>query len=152
MANEAVREFFDKLAPEWQDAEEEKSIRDKLVGMMGIPEKSDIIDIGSGKGIMLAHLLKTNPETITAVDISEKMLSYAMDRYSDPRIAFLAEDLLEAKLPEFDAAVIFNAYPHFLDKQALAEKMGAIVKPGGLFIICHSRSRQIINRGHEGGL
>ncbi len=36
---------------------------------------------------------------------------------------FLCDDILTADLPVPDAVFIFNAYPHLLDKTALAKKL-----------------------------
>jgi len=148
--NTKMREFFDELAPEWAPPDEEYDVRDRIVAMMQPGKNSLIADIGSGRGVMFPHLLKSEPRSLVSVELSSEMVRLAMDEHRDPRITFLNCDILEADLPEVDAALIFNAYPHFLDKRALGAKLAAHIKPGGIFVIAHSRSRETINGGHTG--
>ena len=150
-ANKEMRDFFDGLAPDWAPHEGEYDTRDELVRMMAIPEGSLIADIGSGRGVMFPHLLKTNPSGIISVELSPEMVRMAKQDHNDPRISYLSCDILEAALPELDAAVIFNAYPHFLDKIALSNKLASHIKKGGIFVIAHSRGKETINGGHTTG-
>ena len=148
--NKDIAEFFDKLAPEWSNNPQEYNIREKLIAMTGLLPNSVIADIGCGKGVMFDHLLKTNPAKIIAVDISAEMLREAKKLYSDERIEYINDDFSDAELPILDAAVIFNAYPHFLDKQALIKKLSQTVKKNGMVVIAHSKGKDIINGVHEG--
>jgi len=118
--------------------------------MMRLFPHSVIADIGCGKGVMFEHLLQTNPAKIIAVDISGEMLRLAKDLFSDSRIEYVNDDFLDASLPMLDAAVIFNAYPHFLDKAALAKKLAQTIKRNGTVIIAHSRGKSKINGVHHG--
>jgi len=147
--NAHIKAFFDRLAPVWIDREEEAAARDALVERMAIPEGSVIADIGCGKGVMETHLLRREPRGIVAIDLSEEMIAAAHERYNDLRVQFLCGDFLELDLPVFDAAVIFNAYPHFLDKPALVQKLTENVRSGGIVSICHSASREVINSRHD---
>lgn len=145
-----VKEFFDRLAEDWDNCPEEYHIRERLVRLMGLRRGSIIADIGCGTGVMFEHLLKTEPRGIIAVDVSERMLEKAKSLCADARISYINRDVLYAPLPQLDAAVIFNAYPHFLNKAALAVKLERHIKPRGMLIIAHSQCRAAINRLHEG--
>jgi len=145
-----MKDFFDRLAPTWEDNGEDYGVREKLVEMMKLPGRAVIADIGCGKGVMLPHLLERSPERILAIDFSSNMLEGAKRRHKDSRITFINDDLLEVDLPALDAAVLFNGYPHFLDKRALAAKLAAHVKPGGIVIVAHSKSKKEINGVHRG--
>ena len=149
MSNE-MASFFDDLAPEWDNAPSGYDLRDKLTSMMGISSNSVIADIGCGKGVMFEHLLKTKPAKIIAIDISGEMIRLAKELFSDDRIEYINGDLLEIPLPTLDAAVFFNSYPHFLDKEGLADKLASTLKKGGKFIIAHSLSKEKINGAHSG--
>jgi demethylmenaquinone methyltransferase/2-methoxy-6-polyprenyl-1,4-benzoquinol methylase len=142
--------YFDKLAPGWIDSPGEHAVCEKLVSMMELPANSVIADIGCGRGVMFPHLLKTNPAKIIAVDISAEMLRLAKER-QDARITCINGDFLEAPLPAraLDAAVFYNSYPHFLNKEALVEKLAQTVKQNGRVIIAHSRPRAAINGVHK---
>lgn len=147
--NSEMKSFFDKLAPSWDNNAEEYEIRERITSMMGLGKNSLIADIGCGQGVMFQHLLKTEPRGILAIDISGEMLEHAKKMYPDERITYMNEDILQASLPHIDAAVIFNAYPHFMDKKALAKKLAENVRPGGLIVIAHSLSKEKINCIHK---
>jgi SAM-dependent methyltransferase len=151
--NTEMEAFFDRLAPTWTDNADEYEVREKIVERMNLPADCVIADIGCGKGVMFEHLLKTNPRSIVGVDLSGEMLRHAQELYQgDARLSFIKADVLTVDLPELDAAVIFNSYPHFLDKKALAEKLAAHIRKGGSVIIAHSVSRSRINERHKGGM
>ena len=141
--------FFDKLAPIWDNSPHEYDKREEIVSMMRLPPHSVIVDAGCGKGIMFEHLLKTNPDKIIAVDISGEMLRLAKKLFKSSRIEFIHDDFLSATLPILDAVVIFNSYPHFLDKKTLAEKLASSLKKNGILIIAHSRSKVEVNSIHN---
>ena len=148
--NQDMQSFFDRLAADWDSCPDEYETREKIVSLAEIPKGSVIADIGCGRGVMFEHLLKTEPKKLIAVDLSGEMIRHAKEKFSDPRIAFFNEDLLEMSLPEVDAAIIYNAYPHFLDKHALGGKLAEVIGQGGILIIAHGRSRALINGTHRG--
>lgn len=149
--NKEMKDFFDNLAPVWEINEEEYGIRERLIDMIDLKKGSLIADIGCGKGVMFGHLLKTEPRKIIAVDISSEMLKYAKESFSDERITCINEDVLTASLPVLDAALIFNSYPHFIDKRALAKKLAEHIRPDGCIVIAHSCSKKQINGRHKEG-
>ena len=148
--NNDTAAFFDKLAPEWDSAPAEYETREKLINLMGLARNSVVADIGCGRGILFEHLLKTNPARIIAVDISGEMIRLAKKLYGDKRLEYVNGDFLDVPLPMLDAAVFFNSYPHFLDKEALAEKLPGILKKGSAMIIAHSLGKAEINGMHTG--
>jgi demethylmenaquinone methyltransferase/2-methoxy-6-polyprenyl-1,4-benzoquinol methylase len=149
MDEHQVKDYFDKHAASWSTSPDELLRLQSITDMMGLKEQSVIADIGCGRGVMLAPLLGTNPKAIYAVDISEEMIRYAEQTFPDKRITFINGDVLAAKLPMLDCALLFNAYPHFHDKKALAGKLSEHVRPGGFAVIAHSRGREHINRIHD---
>ena len=149
MKQSEMRKFFDKLAGGWEADPAEFDVRETLVEMMRIPGGSTIADIACGRGVMIPHLLKTDPARIIGIDLSGEMIKYAREQHTDERVEFICADLLDASLPPLDAAVIFNSYPHFLDKSSLRVKLAEVVKPGGILIIAHSVSKEHINSRHK---
>ena len=142
--------FFDRLAPEWDNAPAEYETREKLTAMMSLSPNGVIADIGCGKGVMFEHLLKTCPAKLIAVDVSGEMIRLAKELFGDDRLEYINGDFLDAELPALDAAVFFNSYPHFLDKVDLADKLALTLKKGGVMIIAHSASKTKINGAHSG--
>jgi len=150
--NIEMKEYFDRLAPSWATDESEKVIREEIQRMSDFKSGAVIADIGSGKGVMVPHLLETNPSCIIEIDISSEMIRFAKEQWDDIRIKFLCGDILQLDVPPCDAAVIFNALPHFVDRRKLAQKLASILKPKGTVIIAHSKSRKAINEIHREGI
>lgn len=144
-----MRAFFDSAAPSWDNHTDESKLRRRLVGMMDIKEHSLIADIGCGKGVMFEALLETRPRGIIAIDLSGEMVMHAKMLFHDERLMYINGDILGAFLPTLDCALMFNSYPHFKDKKALAEKLSKHLRSSGSLIIAHSRSRERINGVHK---
>jgi len=142
--------FFDRLAPDWNNHPEEYEKREQILSLSGFSAGSIIADIGCGCGVMLEHLLKSKPKEIVAIDVSGEMLRCARNSFNSPCITYRQEDFLQAELPTLNAAIIYNAYPHFLDKKSFAEKAAKVIKKGGFLIIAHGCSKEVINGCHSG--
>ncbi|MEG2259925.1 MAG: class I SAM-dependent methyltransferase [Oscillospiraceae bacterium] len=147
-----MKDFFDKLAPYWGPNSGESNERDKIIELADIKPNSVIADIGCGKGVMIPHLLSTDPHEIIGVDVSTEMIRFAELEWLDLRVSFIAGDILKTELPPLDVAMIYNAYPHFLDKTALSEKLFSSLNENGTVIIAHSRSKEKINGIHKEGI
>lgn len=149
---DANRQFFNKLAPTWEDAAEFAPVRDEIVVRAAIPAGSVILDAGCGRGVMVPHLLKSEPRKLFELDLSDEMIRLNRERWGkDPVIGFLCGDLLTMELPSPDAVIFFNAYPHFMDKKKLARKLSDTLPEQGLVVIAHSRGRDAINHMHKDG-
>jgi len=142
--------YFDRLAPNWDNSPADYDTRERLTAMMGLPQGSVIADVGCGKGVMIEHLLKTEPQQIIAVDISAEMIRHGKTLIDDLRVEFINGDFYEVSFPRLDAVVFFNSYPHFIDKGSLADKLAQIIKEGGTLVIAHSFGRVDINGKHDG--
>jgi len=142
--------FFDRLAPDWDNALLKSGVREKLISLLDVPPNSVIADVGCGRGVILEHLLETNPIKIFAIDVSGEMIRLAEESFDDDRVEFIKSDFYTADLPILDVAIFFNSYPHFIDKDGLAFKLSKVIKKGGIIIIMHSLSRAEINGCHTG--
>ena len=113
------REFFDKLAPVW-DNTESNSTPDKInfiLDLIGIEKGQRILDLGTGTGVLLPYLAERTGETgsIMAVDYSEGMLQRAKEKFSGliPKPLFLNSDFENETLPgEYDHIILYCVYPH----------------------------------------
>ena len=79
------------------------------------------------------------------------MVENARNNFADdPAVDFVASDALELdEANQFDEVVIYNAYPHFFDKPALAKKVYRLLKPGGRFAVAHGSGKDEINGHHQ---
>lgn len=101
------------------------------------------LDIACGTGVTFDYLLAQGVESLTAIDISDEMARIAQAKYAhDSRVTVLTGDFLQLEAPPFDCALLYNAYPHFLDKPALLAHAAALLKPGGRFTVAHGMGRR----------
>ena len=147
--NTDMATFFDELASDWDNAPDEYETRERLTGMMSLSPNATIADIGCGQGVLFEHLLKADPAKIIAVDISGEMIRFAEELFNGNRIEYVHGDFLDVRLPMLDAAIFFNSYPHFIDKDSLIDKLAQVLKRGGTMIIAHNLSRLEINGMHK---
>ncbi|MEA5004051.1 MAG: class I SAM-dependent methyltransferase [Christensenella sp.] len=147
-----IQSFFDRLADTWDTYNQEDG--EKLRSMLsttGLVRHAHILDIGCGTGILFPYLLEYAPAHIDAVDISARMVEIAQKKNTDARIHVYHTDFYDLpKSITYDVAVIYNAYPHFLDKPLFTEKLFSLLAPGGRFILMHGSGRKKINGVHHG--
>lgn len=98
-----------------------------------------ILDIGAGTGLLSNFLLNRYPEArITLIDISEKMLEVARQRFSgNENVKYVVGDYTKINLSEdFDMIVSALSIHHLedFDKKELIKKCYSILKPNGIFI------------------
>ncbi len=146
-----VAAYFDKLAEEWQHTcKLPHDTRRRLDQLLPDLEDKRILDVACGTGVMVPYYLKRNAAHVTAIDISENMAAIAKETFAgEERVQVLCGDVLTAPLDPVDIVIIYNAYPHFLDKEALVARVNALLAPGGVCLIAHSMGRGALN-GHHG--
>ena len=57
-------------------------------------------------------------------------------------------DLFEMTQETFDRIIIYNAYPHFMEKDKVVQKVAELLNPSGRFIVAHGACREKINGCH----
>ena len=148
------REFFNSMAEKWDStvSHDEGKIR-SILNMVELGEGSKVLDVGTGTGVMIPflHFYTGNTGVIIAVDISEKMLEVARNKFCFENVEFISDDVLEMELPVdyFDCIMCYSMFPHFSDKKVAIEKLAKYLKKDGKFVICHSQSREAINNLHK---
>lgn len=152
---EAVREFFDGLAPEWDDrCEHDLGRLARVLDATDVRQGSRVLDIACGTGLLAPFYLERGAAHVEGVDLSEAMVARAREKAATAgwggRVAFTAGDACSMELPPCDHAVVFNAIPHFADPAALAANVSRALLPGGRLTIAHDASREQIDGGHRG--
>lgn len=145
--------YFDERAANWNEQAEPVGPKHLMIAQLaGVHEGSRVLDVGCGTGIMERAYLELEAASIVGLDLSEAMLACARTSFSDvpaERLRFECYDILDFTSNEpFDVVVIYNAYPHILDKEALVEATASLLVPGGRFLVAHGMSRETLNAHH----
>ena len=80
------------------------------------------------------------------------MVELARKKWGDePRVALICGDaeVFDSE-KRYDAIVVYNAFPHFVDPTALIRQLTSLLKEGGRLTVAHGASREKINRHHQG--
>ena len=97
------------------------------------------LDLGAGTGLLTAFIISSFPNaTVTLMDLSEKMLEKARERFSlNKRVNFLIWDYSHSTLPEeYDLIVSAMSIHHLSDneKKSLYQRVFDALKREGAFI------------------
>lgn len=147
--------FFDDLADHW-DAEEVADIDkrlEKVVSLSRIVEGESVLDVGTGTGVLIPHLLRAiGPSgNIVAIDISSEMLEKARGKRYRNNVRFVLASIENSGLPNecFDKIFCNAVYPHFENKQKALSELKRILQDGGALIISHPIGREKVNSIHR---
>lgn len=147
------RDFFNEVADKWDQMcnHDEAKLR-YITKMAGISQGDCILDVGTGTGVMIPyiHEMIGDEGEITAIDLAEKMLEVAKQKYPFSNVHFVLGDIYDAYLPKnhFDVIMCYSVFPHFQDKPKVISRMAGLLKPSGRLVIAHSQSRKAINEIH----
>jgi SAM-dependent methyltransferase len=121
------------------------SLHEPLIGRILRRRKFDvtahrtILDVGSGAGQILGHLLRqTHPDTrLVAFDLSPRMVRRARQRLKSERPLYVAGDLMHLPFSDnsFDCATCGWVIEHLPDLKAGLNEIGRVLRPGGSVLI-----------------
>lgn len=142
---------FDQLAPHWKNTPESISVASRLLDSLGISHHHKILDVASGTGILLSVLtdMGISPTRYVAIDLSNKMLEELTNEF--PQVESYCMDF-ENKIKFefcFDYIIIYDSIPHFENLDRVFANACHNLKPGGKFIIAHSRTRAGLQAHHR---
>lgn len=148
-------EFFDSYADRWDSMEREDIcvLLDRVVRESGVKPGTDILDVGTGTGVIIPCLLEATDGIcrIRAIDISSGMLRVARSKGFPENVSFELADIEEFDCPDcsFDMVVCNAVFPHFSDKPAVLGRIFRLLKPGGVIVISHPTGREAVNKVHR---
>ena len=145
------REFFNGLAHRWDEISKPKTHNLKrIIDLTGLDVAKKILDVGTGTGVMVPHLLDKEPQIVVGIDMSDRMIDIAKDKFGDRGVEFVVGDVMALDMKELDCIMLHNVYPHIEDKEALFEKAESMLADKGILVVAHSSSRDEINGIHSG--
>lgn len=148
-------EFFDSYADKWDSLERDDicELLDRVVRESGIEPGMDILDVGTGTGVIIPCLLQStnNNCNIRAIDISQGMLRVAASKISSDKVSFELADIEDFDCADasFDAVICNAVYPHFSDKAHVLKRAWSLLRPEGIIVISHPTGRDAVNQVHS---
>ena len=149
MEKKDVIAFFDRCAPWWDaDMVRHEDIIAKILDNGGIRAGIDVLDVACGTGVLFPDYLARGAASVTAIDISPEMAKIAQSKF--PEVQVICGDVEAVDFGrQFDAVMVYNAFPHFPDPAHLIEVLAGLVKPGGRLSVAHSMSRAALANHHK---
>lgn len=149
MEKTAVIEFFDRCAPWWDsDMVRNEEIISSILTLAGIGKGMDVLDVACGTGVLFSDYLAREVGSLTAIDISPEMAKLAAAKF--PQVNVICGDVETVEFDrQFDAVMVYNAFPHFPDPAKLIARLAELTKPGGRLTVAHGMSRAALQAHHS---
>ena len=149
MNKDAVISFFDRCAPWWDsDMIRNEDIISTILDNGGIQPGIHVLDVACGTGVLLPDYQKRGVASVTAIDISPQMAKLAQRKF--PWATVICGDVEETEFHrQFDAVMVYNAFPHFPNPERLIRKLADLTKTNGRLSIAHGMSRAALTKHHE---
>jgi len=149
--------YFGKAADSWDKrfhTPKLSSFLEKLVLQFGLEQGQNILDVGTGTGVLIPYLIRAvGPDgSVTAVDYSEKMIQVCKKKHLHLRnVSIKLGNIEEIAFPteSFDADICFGVFPHLENKEKALRNINRILKPDGKLIIAHALSSEELKTHHN---
>lgn len=127
---------------------------ENLVPRFGLKSGQNILDVGTGTGVLIPYLIKSVGPTgsITAIDYAAKMVEICRNKYSHLKnVTIMLQDVEELDLPTecFDAVTYFGLFPHLENKEETLCHTSRVLKPRGKLIVFHALSSTELKTHHK---
>jgi ubiquinone/menaquinone biosynthesis C-methylase UbiE len=118
---------------------------ERIVASAEITSGDNVLDVGSGTGILVPLIKKYGPARLFACDLSEAMLRQLKKHHPD--VEAIVSDIRELALPDLFLDVVFiNAcYPNIVDKVGALTNLGRMTRPAGRMVISHPLGKAFID-------
>lgn len=153
MNKKDITAFFDSLADFWDAGmiKEQWKI-DKILDTAEIASGKSVLDIACGTGVLISDYINRRIKRCVAVDISRNMIEIAKSKFPGcENVEFLCADAETFEFKEkFDCIVIYNAFPHFANRNRLFQNLSDCLDKCGRITVAHGMSREDLIKHHSG--
>jgi len=125
----AQPEAYEQFMGRWS-----RLLAQRFVTFAGIRDGVDVLDVGSGTGVLALAVRTVNPSgRISGIDPSPGFVEYAAKQHVDARIAFSVGDAQHLQFPDasFDAALSMLVLNFVPDPVLAVREMKRVTRPGG---------------------
>ena len=140
--------FFDALAYGWDcNQVHDEEIITFILDKGEIVKGKRVLDVACGTGVLFPDYIRRGAR-VTGVDISSEMLRIAKNKYPD--IQLICADAEEYSFEkDYDAVMIYNAFPHFSNPEKLIKNLWNALNIGGRFTVAHGISEKELEKCHS---
>ena len=120
-----------------QHAEQVINRAEKLLSLVNIKAKQNLLEVGCGNGAVSKHIAKKYLLNVTGVDVDPEQIRLAQESIVDiPGIRFLATDAtnLPFQDSDFDIVLSFGVMHHISNWLDALGEIKRVLKPKGYFI------------------
>ena len=150
------KQFFNEAARTWDEDVNTPALApflEHLIPSLGFQPGQNILDVGTGTGILIPYLLQAigSDGSITAIDYAEKMVQICRSKHShfnNVTITLQNVEELDLLSTSFDAVICFSLFPHLVNREQALSHMHRVLKPRGRLIIAHALSSAEIKTLH----
>jgi SAM-dependent methyltransferase len=142
------RRYFDSLADVFAATPpaDVLSRLERIVDLAQLKKGERVLDVGSGAGVLLPFILKSEPSRVVACDLSAEMLTRVRERF--PQVETLTGDIATLDLPSgsFDCIFLNAVFPNLTDKPAALRNLARLLATSGRMVISHPEGRAFVLR------
>ena len=152
-----TKNYFDNAADTWDYRFQTPQLLyfvEKLVPQFDLRAGQQLLDVGTGTGVLIPYLVKAVGESgsVTAIDFSEKMVQKCKTKYSHfNNVHIDLRNIEDAAYPteSFDAVICFGVFPHLENKEKALQNINRMLKSSGKLVIAHALSREELKTHHQ---
>ena len=149
--------YFNEQANSWDErfcTPNLSSFLEKLVPQFGLEPGQNILDVGTGTGVLIPYLIQAvgAAGSVTAIDYSENMIQICKTKHSHLKnVSVELKNIEEDAFPteSFDTVICFGTISHLENKEKALRNITHMLKPGGTLIIAHALSSEELKAHHN---
>jgi SAM-dependent methyltransferase len=129
---------FSNFTPSMHDVEGRERKAATMVAVLtdyfDVPlSQLDALDLGASTGI-IDNYLADHFHAVTGLDIDDKAIQSASNRFQKGNLVFQVGDALDTKLPSasVDVVICSQVYEHVPDAKAMIDEIFRLLRPGGI--------------------